>query len=100
MSWTRDKMQEAGKSMGLLDSELAHIERELGRLPNSIELTVFAGMWSEHCSYKSTRHWLGDLPKQSPRVLAGPGSHAGVVDVGEGWAVAFKIESHNHPSAV
>jgi phosphoribosylformylglycinamidine synthase subunit PurL len=100
MSWTRAKARETGKSLGLLDSELDHIERELGRLPNSIELTVFAGMWSEHCSYKSTRHWLSELPKTGARVLAGPGSHAGVVDVGDGWAVAFKIESHNHPSAV
>ncbi len=97
---SRDELSAMAKSLGLLERELAHIEAELGRLPNSVELTIFAGMWSEHCSYKSTRQWLASLPRESWRVLAGPGSHAGVVEVGDGWAVAFKIESHNHPSAV
>lgn len=87
-------------AMGLRKIELEAIEAGLGRLPTSTEVAVFAGMWSEHCSYKSTRHLLGSLPKTGPRILAGPGSHAGTVDVGEGWAVAFKMESHNHPSAV
>jgi phosphoribosylformylglycinamidine synthase len=87
-------------SMGLLPHEYALLRKELDRPPTHCELAVFSGMWSEHCSYKSTRHLLSTLPRESPRVLAGPGSHAGVVDVGEGWAVAFKIESHNHPSAV
>lgn len=86
--------------LGLRNHEVDAIFEVLGRPPGRSELTMFAGMWSEHCSYKSTRQWLKDLPKDSPRVLAGPGSHAGTVDVGEGWAVAFKIESHNHPSAV
>jgi phosphoribosylformylglycinamidine synthase len=57
-------------------------------------------MWSEHCSYKSSRHWLRQLPTKGPRVLQGPGENAGVVDVGDGLAVAFKVESHNHPTAV
>lgn len=86
--------------MGLLAVEYDVIRTQLQRTPTRCELAVFAGMWSEHCSYKSTRHLLAMLPKQSPHVLAGPGSHAGVVSVGEGFAVAFKIESHNHPSAV
>ena len=87
-------------NFGLTDREYDHIETTLGRVPTRTELGVFAGMWSEHCSYKSTLHWLKTLPKDGPYALAGPGSHAGVVDVGDGWAVAFKIESHNHPSAV
>ena len=86
--------------MGLLPAEYQAIRAALDRTPSHEELAVFAGMWSEHCSYKSTRHLLATLPKEGRGVLAGPGSHAGVVDVGEGWAVAFKIESHNHPSAV
>jgi phosphoribosylformylglycinamidine synthase II len=86
--------------LNLLPQEFEHIVQALGRLPRRTELAVFAGMYSEHCSYKSTRHLLATLPKTGPRVLAGPGAHAGVVDVGEGYAVAFKIESHNHPSAV
>lgn len=86
--------------MGLLESEYAVIRKRLDRTPTHSELAVFSGMWSEHCSYKSTKHLLSTLPKDSPHVLAGPGAHAGVVSVGEGWAVAFKIESHNHPSAV
>ena len=85
---------------GLSDREYTHVEKTLGRVPTRTELGVFAGMWSEHCSYKSTLHWLKTLPKDGEYALAGPGSHAGVVDVGDGWAVAFKIESHNHPSAV
>jgi phosphoribosylformylglycinamidine synthase len=87
-------------TMGLTSTEFDHIVAELGRLPNRVELAVFAGMWSEHCSYKSTRELLATLPTTGPRVLAGPGAHAGCVDVGDGWAVAFKVESHNHPSAV
>ena len=88
------------QQLGLAAAELAHIVIELGRQPRRTELAVFAGMWSEHCSYKSTKHLLSTLPRAGAAVLAGPGAHAGVVDVGEGWGVAFKIESHNHPSAV
>jgi len=87
-------------ALGLTPRELEYICTALGRTTNRTELAVFAGMWSEHCSYKSTRHLLKTLPREGRGVLAGPGSHAGVVDVGGGWAVAFKVESHNHPSAV
>jgi phosphoribosylformylglycinamidine synthase len=93
-------VREIGLAMGLTEVELDHIVAELGREPNRVELAVFAGMWSEHCSYKSTKSLLATLPTTGPGVLAGPGAHAGTVDIGEGWAIAFKIESHNHPSAV
>ncbi len=91
---------EVARDLGLLPREYAAVRAGLGRVPGRSELTLFAGMWSEHCSYKSTRPWLSGLPREGAGLLAGPGSHAGTVDVGEGWAVAFKIESHNHPSAV
>jgi phosphoribosylformylglycinamidine synthase subunit PurL len=97
---TEPKWRTRGRSLGLSARELDHIEAELDRSPNDVELAILAGMWSEHCSYKSTRHLLATLPRTGERVLAGPGAHAGVVDVGDGWALAFKIESHNHPSAV
>ncbi|MDW8425524.1 MAG: phosphoribosylformylglycinamidine synthase subunit PurL [Meiothermus sp.] len=80
--------------------EYREIVRLLGREPNRLELYLFKVMWSEHCSYKNSRPLLRLLPKDGPAVLQGPGENAGVVDIGEGWAVAFKIESHNHPSAV
>jgi phosphoribosylformylglycinamidine synthase II len=86
--------------LGLTPAEYAAICKGLGRAPNRVEVGIFAGMWSEHSSYKSTGRLLATLPREGERVLAGPGSHAGCVDVGEGWAVAFKVESHNHPSAV
>ncbi len=87
-------------SLGLSDAEAALIERILGRLPNDLELAMYAVMWSEHCSYKSSRTHLKRLPSQAPWVLVGPGENAGVVDVGDGIAVAVRIESHNHPSAI
>jgi phosphoribosylformylglycinamidine synthase len=71
-----------------------------GREPNITELGIFSVMWSEHCSYKSSRIHLKKLPTQSPLVLQGPGENAGIIDIGEGWAIAFKIESHNHPSFI
>jgi phosphoribosylformylglycinamidine synthase len=71
-----------------------------GRTPTYPELGIFSAMWSEHCSYKSSRLHLGNLPTKGPRVLQGPGENAGVVDIGEGWAVCFKMESHNHPSYI
>lgn len=95
-----DASERLAISMGLLPHEFAAITRGLGRLPSAAELAVFTGLWSEHCAYKSTRSLLATLPRSGAGLLAGPGHHAGVVDVGEGWAVAFKIESHNHPSAV
>ncbi len=72
----------------------------MGRAPNFLELSLFSVMWSEHCGYKNSRPLLGRFPNQGARVVQGPGENAGVVEVGDGWALAFKMESHNHPSAV
>jgi phosphoribosylformylglycinamidine synthase II len=88
------------RALGLTDDEAARIEQILGRRPNHLELAMYAVMWSEHCSYKSSRLHLRRLPTDAPGVLVGPGENAGVVDVGDGIAVALRIESHNHPSAV
>ncbi|MFL5866283.1 MAG: phosphoribosylformylglycinamidine synthase subunit PurL [Thermoleophilaceae bacterium] len=88
------------RELGLTDAEYDGIVSRLGREPNSLELAVFSLMWSEHCAYKHSRKLLRQLPTEGPHVLMGPGENAGVVDVGDGLAVAFKVESHNHPSAV
>src|SRR5579875_802401 len=80
--------------------EYARIEVSLGRTPSLTELGIFSVMWSEHCSYKSSRVHLKRLPTKSERVVQGPGENAGIIDVGDGWACAFKIESHNHPSYI
>ncbi len=88
------------RALGLTDEELAAIEDRLGRAPNDLELAMFSVMWSEHCSYKSSRALLRTLPTGGPDVVAGPGENAGVMRIGDGLAVAFKVESHNHPSAV
>ncbi len=88
------------RALGLTDAERDEVEAMLGRPPNHLELALFAVMWSEHCSYKSSRVHLRRLPTEAPHVLVGPGENAGVVDVGDGIAVAIRIESHNHPSAI
>ncbi len=88
------------RALGLTDDEAAAITRLLGREPNHLELAMYAVMWSEHCSYKSSRRHLARLPTEGPDVLVGPGENAGVIDAGDGIAVALRIESHNHPSAV
>jgi phosphoribosylformylglycinamidine synthase subunit PurL len=88
------------RALGLTDVELESIRDKLGRDPNDLELAMFSVMWSEHCSYKSSKPLLRTLPTAGEGVLAGPGEQAGVVSIGDGLAVAFKIESHNHPSAV
>ena len=85
---------------GLSRDEYAQVRRILGREPTFTELGVFSAMWSEHCGYKNSKRLLRLLPTQAPWVIQGPGENAGVIDVGGGWALAFKIESHNHPSAV
>jgi phosphoribosylformylglycinamidine synthase len=85
---------------GLSEAEYARILEILGRAPNLLELGIFSVMWSEHCSYKSSKHWLRRLPTEAPWVICGPGENAGVVDVGGGMAAIFKIESHNHPSYI
>jgi len=90
----------AAAEHGLTTAEFTRICEVLGRAPNLTELGVLSVMWSEHCSYKSSRVWLKQLPTRGPRVLQGPGENAGVIDIGDGLAVAFKIESHNHPSFV
>ncbi len=87
-------------SLGLTDSEYDMIVEVLGREPNHLELAMYSVMWSEHCSYKSSRIHLGRLPSQGDRVLVGPGENAGVIDIGDGIAVAIRMESHNHPSAI
>jgi phosphoribosylformylglycinamidine (FGAM) synthase-like enzyme len=85
---------------GLSANEFARACAILGRVPNLTELGIFSAMWSEHCSYKSSKVWLRKLPTSGPRVICGPGENAGVVDIGDGDAVVFKIESHNHPSFI
>ena len=88
------------RELGLTDSEYERIVELLEREPNGVELAMFSLLWSEHCAYKHSRKLLRRLPTEGPRVLMGPGENAGAVDVGAGYAVAFKVESHNHPSAV
>ena len=88
------------RALGLTDGELERIRELLGRDPNHFELAVFSLLWSEHCAYKHSALLLRRLPSSGERVLQGPGENAGVIDLGEGEAVAFKVESHNHPSAV
>jgi len=92
---------ETAKKLGLLEEEFEKIKKILGRTPNFTELSIFSVMWSEHCSYKNSIVWLKTLPKDSPRMLAKAGEeNAGVVDIGDGLGCSFKIESHNHPSAL
>ena len=88
------------RELGLTDDEAGSIRALLAREPNHLELAMYAVMWSEHCSYKSSRLHLRRLPTEGERVLVGPGENAGVIDAGDGIAVALRIESHNHPSAV
>lgn len=88
------------REMGLSADEFDRICERLGRIPNLTELGIFSAMWSEHCSYKSSRRWLKTLPTSGEQVIHGPGENAGVVDIGDGMAAVFKIESHNHPSFI
>src|SRR5947207_13888136 len=88
------------RQLGLTDYEYELIVERLEREPNGVELAMLSLMWSEHCAYKHSRKLLGQLPTTGPHVLLGPGENAGAVDVGGGQAVAFKVESHNHPIAV
>ena len=88
------------RALGLTDDEFEAVGKILGRAPNHLELALYAVMWSEHCSYKSSRLHLRRLPTEGQRVLVGPGENAGVIDAGDGIAVAIRIESHNHPSAI
>src|SRR5271169_3870564 len=87
-------------SHGLKPDEYARILQLIGRVPSFTELGIFSAMWNEHCSYKSSRIHLGGLPTKAPWVIQGPGENAGVIDIGDGQAVVFKMESHNHPSFI
>ena len=91
------------KELGVADDEYDRIREILGRRPSSSELAMYSVMWSEHCSYKSSKVHLRQFGEKAPKtdaLLVGMGENAGVVDIGDGWAVTFKIESHNHPSYV
>jgi phosphoribosylformylglycinamidine synthase II len=88
------------RELGLTDSEFELIVEKLDREPNTVELAMFSLLWSEHCAYKHSRKLLRRLPTEGERVVMGPGENAGAVDIGNGYAIAFKVESHNHPSAV
>lgn len=88
------------KHHGLTQEEYQQIVKALGHEPNRVELGIFSVMWSEHCCYKSSKIYLRGLPTSGPNVLQGPGENAGIIDIGGGYAIAFKIESHNHPSFI
>ena len=94
------------RALGLKDDEYAHIKEILGRRPTAAELAMYSVMWSEHCSYKSSKKHLKEqfgaktTPEMKKNLLVGMGQNAGVVDIGDGYAVTFKVESHNHPSFV
>jgi phosphoribosylformylglycinamidine synthase II len=93
-------LTDRARALGLTEAELERIRELLERDPNELELAVFSLLWSEHCAYKHSKKLLRSLPTEGERVIFGPGENAGVVDAGDGVAVAFKVESHNHPSAV
>ena len=96
----RDVNQALAKEFGLSADEYSRVLAIMGRTPSFTELGIFSVMWSEHCSYKSSRVWLKTLPTKAPWVIHGPGENAGVVDIGDGLAAIFKMESHNHPSFI
>ncbi|HWG84355.1 MAG TPA: phosphoribosylformylglycinamidine synthase subunit PurL [Deinococcales bacterium] len=93
-------LRDKAATFGLTTEEFDQVVAAMGREPNTLEAAMFGALWSEHCGYKNSRPLLRRLPTQGPQVLQGPGENAGVVDIGDGWAVSFKMESHNHPSAV
>ena len=97
---TRPITPEIVAEHGLTPEEYQTVLDIMGREPNMLELGIFSVMWSEHCSYKSSKKWLKTLPTEGPQVIQGPGENAGVVDIGDGQAAIFKIESHNHPSFI
>jgi len=97
---TRDVNQALAREFGLSADEYGRVLAIMGRTPSLTELGIFSVMWSEHCSYKSSRVWLKTLPTKAPWVIHGPGENAGVVDIGDGLAAIFKMESHNHPSFI
>jgi len=95
-----DNIKEVLASHKLSELEYEHIKKILGREPNLVEIGIFSAMWSEHCSYKSSKIHLSGFPTKAPWVIQGPGENAGVIDIGDGYAAVFKMESHNHPSFI
>ncbi|MEH6411575.1 MAG: AIR synthase related protein, partial [Hyphomonas sp.] len=95
---TQDETQ--GLEHGIKADEWERLVTRLGRKPNLVELGIYSVMWSEHCSYKSSRRHLSKFPTKNARVIQGPGENAGVIDIGDGQAAIFKMESHNHPSYI
>ena len=100
MSAHTPTMAELAAEYGLAENEYQVLLDRLGREPRLVELGVFSVMWSEHCSYKSSKIHLGKFPTKGPRVICGPGENAGVIDIDDGDACIFKMESHNHPSFI
>ena len=99
-AWDAPATEEIAREHGLSSEEWERLLGVLGRTPNVTELGIFAALWSEHCSYKSSKLHLRRLPTRAPRVLQGPGENAGIVSLGDGWVAVFKMESHNHPSFI
>ena len=95
-----DRSETLALQHGLSSEEYKLILNILDRTPSPTEVGIFSSMWSEHCSYKSSKKWLKTLPTKGPQVIQGPGENAGVVAIGSGLAAIFKIESHNHPSFI
>ncbi|WP_198305616.1 phosphoribosylformylglycinamidine synthase subunit PurL [Arcobacter vandammei] len=93
-------IEEIALAHSLTKDEFEHIKKILGREPNYVEIGIFSAMWSEHCSYKSSKKYLSGFPTSAPWVIQGPGENAGVIDIGDGYAAVFKMESHNHPSFI
>ncbi|MDP3588051.1 MAG: phosphoribosylformylglycinamidine synthase subunit PurL [Sulfuricurvum sp.] len=100
MSVPLQDIEKVLKQHKLSQDDYAHIQKILGREPNLVEIGVFSAMWSEHCSYKSSKKHLSGFPTKAPWVIQGPGENAGVIDIGGGYAAVFKMESHNHPSFI
>ncbi|RXJ54576.1 phosphoribosylformylglycinamidine synthase subunit PurL [Candidatus Marinarcus aquaticus] len=95
-----ENLEEIALAHSLTLEEFEHIKQILGREPNYVEIGIFSAMWSEHCSYKSSKKYLNGFPTKAPWVIQGPGENAGVIDIGDGYAAVFKMESHNHPSFI
>ncbi len=100
MNVKANKVPEEALQHGLSAEDYGVIQDMLGRAPSITELGIFSVMWSEHCSYKSSKKWLKTLLTDAPWVICGPGENAGIVDIGDGQAAVFKMESHNHPSYI
>ncbi len=100
MTGALENIDEILASHKLSKEDYTHIKQILGREPNLVEIGIFSAMWSEHCSYKSSKKYLNGFPTKAPWVIQGPGENAGVIDIGDGMAAVFKMESHNHPSFI